>query len=108
MRHPLDLVPAFVRELESEMANAGAPPKGEMLAGLLRFRAENRIAATDVSQHGMRASVLIPQGDDVVLARASAIAVAGTGREEAAEDTMLGVEDRQVMIGDRFDPAESS
>ena len=87
------------------MANAGAPPRGQMLAGLLRFRSENRIAATDVGQHGMRASVLIPQGDDVLLARASTIAIAGSGREEAAEDAMLGVEDRQVMIGDRFDPA---
>ena len=35
-------------------------------------------------------------------AGAAAVAVAGAGREEAAEDTVLGVEDGEVLIGDGF------
>ena len=38
-----------------------------------------------------------------VLARASAIAVAGAGREKSAEDAVLGVEHRQVLVGNGLD-----
>ena len=76
-----------------------------MAAGFLRFGAEDGVAAAHVGHHGMRAAGGVAQGDAVLLAGAAAIAIAGAGGKEAAEDAVLGVEDGQMLVGDGFDPA---
>ena len=93
----------FVRELEPEMADAGARASRPDAGGFLRFGAEDGIAAADVGHHRMRAAGRIAQRHAMLFARAAAIAIAGAGRKEAAEDAVLGVEHRQVLIGDGFD-----
>jgi hypothetical protein len=52
----------------------------------------------------MRAAFGVLKRDAVFFARSSAIAIAGSGGEEAAEDAVLGVKHRQVLVGDGLDP----
>ena len=99
---PGNLFRRFMHKLEAEVANSSREPGRQVRTGLLRFGSENRIAAADVSHHGMRSSSGIPQRDLVALAGASAILVASAGGEKPAEDAMFGVEDRQVVIGDNL------
>ena len=80
-----------------------AQPGFEMGARLLRFGAENRIAAADVRHHRMRAAALVLELDHVFFAWPAAIAIAGSGGKKAAEHAVLGVKDGQMLIGDRFE-----
>ena len=100
---PIDLLRRFVRELQAEARDAGRAPRVQMQAGLLRFGAEDGVAAADIGHHGMRAARGVAQRHAVLFAGAAAIAIAGAGGEEAAEDAMLGVEDGQVLVGDGLD-----
>ena len=92
-----------MHELQAEVADAGGAPGFQVQAGLLRFGAEDGVAAADVGHHRMRAPGGIAQRDAVLFAGTAAIAIAGAGGEEAAEDAVLGVEDRQVLVGDGLD-----
>ena len=74
-----------------------------MPARLLRFGAEDGVAAADVGHHRMGASGRVASGRLVLLARTAAIAIAGSGGEKAAEHAVLGMKDRQVLVGDRLD-----
>ena len=51
----------------------------------------------------MRAGLLVAQLHAVFLAGAAAIAVAGAVRKKAAEDAMLGMEDRKMLVRDGLD-----
>ncbi len=75
-----------------------------MRACLLRLRAEDRIPAANVGDYRMRAALWISQGDPMLFAWPAAIAIRRAAGKESAEDAMLGVEDRQMLIGDGFHP----
>ena len=87
-------------EFQPEVTDARAPPGFQVPAGLLRFGAEDGVAAADVGHHRMGAAGGSRSATRVLFARTAAIAIAGSGREEAAEDAVLGVEDGQVLVGD--------
>ena len=74
-----------------------------MAAGLLRFRAENGVAAAHVGQHRMRPAFGVFKIDAVLFTGTAAIAIAGSLRQEAAEDAVLGMKHRQMLIGDGLD-----
>ena len=103
LEHASDLIRGFVDKFQSQMANAGLPPGFQMRARLLRFRSENRVAATHVSHHWMRAAFGILEFHAVLFARTAAIAIAGSRGQKPAEHAVLGVEDGQVLVGDGFD-----
>src|SRR5579863_7084851 len=90
-------------ELNAEMADTGVEPLDQMRRGFLRLRTENGIAAADVGHDGMGAAARVAQFDAMLFAGASAIAITGAGGEEAAEDAVLGMEDGEVLVGDRLD-----
>src|SRR4051812_2811005 len=46
----------------------------------------------------------VAHAHDVLLAGAPAVAIAGAGGKEPAEDAMLRMENRQVLVGDSLDP----
>ena len=93
----------FVDELEAEVLDAGAKPLVEMGAGFLGFGAKDGVAAADIGHDGVGAALTVPESDSVFLARAAAILVSGSFRQEAAEDTVFGMEDGEVLVGDGLD-----
>ena len=92
----------FMNELHAEVADAGIQPVDQMRGGFLRFRAEDGVAAANVGHDGMGSAVGIAEFHAVMLAGTAAIAIAGPGGEEAAEDAMLSVEDGKVLVDDGF------
>src|SRR5437868_5129723 len=96
------LIGGLVDEFQSHVTNPGVEPILQVAAGFLSFRPEDGVAAADVGHYGMRTARGIAEGDPMFLARASAIAVAGSGGKKSAEDAMLGVEDGQMLVGDHF------
>ena len=50
-----------------------------------------------------RTAIVVAQGYPMILARPAAVFVAGACGKEAAKDTMLRMEDRQMLIGDHFE-----
>ena len=92
-----------MHEFQAEVANAGLSPRVYRGAGLLRLRAENRIAAAHVGEHRMRPAFGVLKLDAVLLAGTSTIAIAGSFGQEAAEDAVLGVKHGQMLIGDGLD-----
>ncbi len=67
-------------------------PRVEVRAGFLGFGSEDGVAAANVGEDRVGAAFGILQRDAVFFAGAAAIAVAGSFRQEAAEDAVLGVE----------------
>ncbi len=106
--HLLQLVRGFVDEFQSKVANARGAPGIQVRACLLRLRSKYRIAATHVGHHGMRAALRIPQGNAMLLAGTPAIAVSSARGKKPAEDAMLGVEDREMLIGDGFQSSRAN
>src|ERR1019366_10299197 len=89
-------------EFQPEVANPGVSPLIQMRTGFLGFRAEHSVAAAYVGQHRMRPALSVLEFHAMRFARAAAIAIAGSLRQEAAKDAVLGVTYRQVLIGDGF------
>ena len=77
-------------------------------ACLLRLRAEDRIPAANVGDHRMRTALGISQGHSMFFAWPAAIAISSAGGKESAEDAMLRVEDRQMLIGYGFQPLRAN
>ena len=102
--HFTELVRGFVDKFQPEMADARAAPGFQMAASLLRLGSKNRIAASHVGHHGMRSAGRILERDAVLYTGTAAIAIACAGREEPAEHAVLGMEHRQVLIGDNLNP----
>ena len=100
--NPSNLLRCFVNKLEPEVADARREPSRKVRTGFLCFSAENGVSAADVGHHRMRPSTRIPQRDPVAFAGPPAILIAGAGGKKAAENTVFGVEDRQVVIGDNL------
>ena len=101
-RNLTDGVGGFVDKFEAVVGNAAVAHLVEMTGGDLRFGTENGVAAADIGHDGMAATLRVAQGDFVFFAGVTAILIAGTGGEKAAEDTVLGVENGQMVIGDDF------
>ena len=97
-----NLLGRLMDELHAEVPEPYPKPLGEMAAGFLRLGAEDRVPAAYVGHHRMRLAAFIAQRHAMFFARMAAIDVAGAFREEPAEHTMLGVENGQMMIDDRF------
>src|SRR5258706_13335498 len=74
-----------------------------MSAGFLRLCAENRVAAAHVGEDWMRPAFGVLKLDAMLFAGPAAIAIAGALRQEAAEDAVLGVKHRQMLVGDGLD-----
>src|SRR5947208_2087263 len=85
-------------EFQPEVANPRGTPLVDVTTGFLRLGAKNGVAASHVGNHRVGATGGILELDAVSFARAPAIAIAGTRREEPAEHTMFGVKNRQVLI----------
>lgn len=98
-----DLIGGLVDEFEAEVVDAGVLPGVEVGGGVLGLGTEDGVAAADVGNDGMAAALLVFEGDLVLFAGAATIEVAGALGEEAAEDAVFGVEDREVLVGDDFD-----
>ena len=75
-----------------------------MRAGLLGFRTEDRIPASDVGKYRVCTALRIFEGHPMLFARPAAIAVRRAGGKEAAKYAMLSVEDGQMLIGYGFQP----
>ena len=97
-----NLIRRLVDKLDPEMPDSRREPFRQMQARFLRFGAKDGVAAADVGHHRMRAAVGNPAARPGVFARAAAIAIAGAGGKEAAEDAVFGVEHGQVLVGDGF------
>ena len=103
LEHLAHLLARFMHKFQTEMADSGLFPRVQVAAGFLGLRAENSVAATHVGQHGMRPAFGVLELDAMLFARAAAVAIAGTLRQETAEDAVLGVKHRQMLIGDSLD-----
>lgn len=93
-RHGLNLIRGLVYEFQPEVPYAGVEPGIEMLARLLSLCPKHGIPASNVGHHGVRAALLVTNLDAMLLARMSTISEVGALRQEAAEDAVLGVENR--------------
>jgi hypothetical protein len=102
--HLLNFVGRFMHEFQTKVANARLAPRFDVRACFLRFSAEDRVPAAYVGKYRMRAALWISQGHPMLFAWPAAIAIRGASGKEAAKDTMLGVEDGQMLIGNRFYP----
>jgi hypothetical protein len=95
-----DLVCRLVNEFKTEMPNTGALPRLKMAAGLLGFRTENCVPATNVGHDCVCAAIQVAELDAMALTGMSAVLEARAVRQEAAEDAVLGMEDGQMLVGD--------
>src|SRR5579862_3372546 len=91
-----------MHKLQSKVSNPGGSPKIEMRARFLRLCAEHCVPAPDIRHYGVRAPCVIPQLHAMLLARTSAILVTRAIREKAAENAVLRMENRQVLISDHL------
>jgi hypothetical protein len=98
-----DLVGRFVHELQTVMCDSRIAPRLEMLASLLGFGAKHGVTATDIGHDRMFAPIRVSQSDAMLLTRASAVLIAGSRGKKSAEDAVLGVKHRQVLICDDFE-----
>ena len=101
--HTGHLFGGLVRELETELLNARVAPLLEVLRTGLRLRSKDRVAASDIGHDWMLEAMFVSQCDGVCFARMTAVGVIGAARKEAAEDAMLGVKDRQVVVCDHLE-----
>ena len=86
------------------MADAGGPPIIQVGGWPACASAPKTVLRQPTSAiTGCARPARIAQRHRVLFARAAAIAIAGAGGKEAAEDAVLGVEHRQVLIHHGFD-----
>ena len=104
----LNLVCRFMDEFQAKVANAGLAPRVDVRTCFLRLSAEHRIPAANVGYYWMRAALWISQSDAMLFAGPAAIAISSAGGKKSAEDTMLRVEDRKMVIGNGFQPLRSN
>jgi hypothetical protein len=90
----------FVHELQAEVHDARVAPGIHVEARFLSLGAEDRVTAANVGDNGMLSTALVFDRDLMLLARTTAVLERRARRKESAEDTVLGVEDRQVLIRD--------
>ena len=100
----LNFVSRFVHEFQTKVANTRLAPGFDVRACFLRFSSEDRVAAAHVGEYRMRAALWISQCHPMLFAWPAAIAIRRAGGKEAAKDAMLGMEDGQMLIGNRFYP----
>jgi len=79
------------------MPNAAVYHLIQIAAGDLRFSPKYGIAAADISHHRVDASLYISQCNAVFFARLTTVQFACALSQKAAKNTMLGVENGQVL-----------
>src|SRR5690606_5681182 len=94
------LFPILMYKLQTIMLNPGRAPLIQVGAGFLCLRAKDRVATTDIGHDRVGATRWVTQRHLVLFARMPAILVARAARQKATKDTMLRVENGQMMVGD--------
>src|SRR5262245_40892478 len=97
-----NLIGGFVDKLQTIVFDSSFTPTLQMPARLLCLRPKDGIATANVRHDGMGAALRVAQRHPTLLTRIAAVCVAGPCREEPAEDTVLGMKNRQVLISDAF------
>ena len=68
------------------------------------FAVEEGVAAADVGLEPVELADTVAEVDDVSFARATAIFVSGAGAEEGAEDAVLHVKHRHMLVKSELEP----
>jgi hypothetical protein len=90
---------AFVHELQPKVANASIEPQGQVWRAHLGFCPEDGVAASHIGHDRVHAPGFVLQRYPVLFTGMATVGVVGAGGQKAAEDAVLGVKDRQVLIG---------
>jgi hypothetical protein len=94
----------IVEELDAEVAGAPRHQAREVFGGGLGHGVEQRVAAADVGLQGVLHADAILQPHVVPVAGAAAVGLVGPRREERAEDAVLHVEHRDLLVDDHLEP----
>mmetsp|Transcript_34413 Transcript_34413/g.97597 ORF Transcript_34413/g.97597 Transcript_34413/m.97597 type:complete len:211 (-) Transcript_34413:2093-2725(-) len=97
------LLGRLVHELEAQEADADSDQGVEVFGRRLGLGVEDGVSATHVGQHPMILAVLVAEVEGTFLARVPAVLVIVAIGQEAAEDTMLRVENGQMLMGDHLE-----
>ena len=93
----------FLHEFEADVLDAGIQPTRQMFARFLGFAAKDGIATADIGDDGVLATVAVTQRHLVGFTWAATVFVTRPIGQKATKDTVLGMKDGQMMIGDDFD-----
>ena len=98
------ILPVIRARTPAGMANPGLAPRIQMCGLASCASAPKTVLRQPTSaMTGCARPLTSRSGNSMLFAGAAAVFVGGAGREEAAEDAVLGVEDRQMLVGDHFD-----
>ena len=94
----------FVKEFDSEMAHAQGKHSRNIIRAGLRQRVEDGVAASDIRLDRVLHAHAVAQFQIVAIARAAAVRVVRAGREKGAEDAILHVKHRNMLVNGDFEP----
>src|SRR5215467_12218693 len=92
------LLGALMHELEPEVPNPSIEPQVEVFCANLRLGSEDRVAATHICHDRVQPSSLVLERHTVRFTRVPTVRVVSACRQEAAEDAVLSVKHREMVI----------
>ena len=92
----------FVEKLNAEVPHSRRLQGGNRLGRALRHGVEERVATAHVGREGMRHPDPIAEFDQMLVAGTATVVLIRSGRKHGAEDTVLHVEHRHVLVDDNL------
>ena len=99
-----DEVGGFVQEFKAEIPQAEREEVRHKFRAGLRERVVERVATAGVGLEWMLGTDAVAEADVVFVAGAAAVRVVGAGREERAENAVLHVKHRHVLVNRHLEP----
>ena len=98
----------FVEELDAVISEASGEEALEEAGAGLGAAVEEGVPAADIRLEPVELADAIPEMDNVFLAGAAAVLVGGAAAEESAEDAVLHMEHRHVLVESELKPLARS